>query len=128
MDVIKYHNTNPNSRIHVSAEMKNRRYRVAYVTTFTLDDHGTWGALIPFGFKHFNIEPVKTEAEAIKIALASPCAAEYTRDVPAEVDPEQDDDFEDPEYFDSDDRYGSRPGEGGEADYIEGKEPMKWQE
>ena len=85
MDIIKYHNTNPNSRIHVSAEMKNRRYRVVYVTTFTRDQHGTWGAIIPFGFKHFNIEPQKTEQEAINIALAMPCAAEYTRDSQAEI-------------------------------------------
>ena len=85
MDIIKYHNTNPNSRIHVSAEMKNRRYRVVYVTTFTRDQHGTWGAIIPFGFKHFNIEPQKTDQEAIYTALDMPCAAEYTRDSQTQI-------------------------------------------
>jgi len=84
MDVIRYHNTNPRSRIVVSAEMKNRRYRVVYVTTFTQDQHGTWGAIIPFGFKHFSIQPQKTEQDAINVALAMPCCADYTLDAPAQ--------------------------------------------
>lgn len=84
-DITLYHNTNPRSRIVVSAEMKNRKFRIGYVTTFTMDQHGTWGAIIPYGLKSFSIEPTKDYEEAIRTILSMPCCAEYTRETPAEV-------------------------------------------
>ena len=83
MDTIRYHNTNPRARIVVSAEMKNRKYRVGYVTTFTRDKQGTWGAIIPYGFKSFPIEPHKTEDGAINTILTMPCCKDYTLHSPA---------------------------------------------